>query len=72
MKRRKRIPLVLAAGILMLAAGLIGLQSVPEAEQYAFLPAEEKAASGSLSGSFPVPHPGSYRTGSWDSLPEAP
>ena len=44
MKRRKRIPLVLAAGILMLAAGLIGLQSVPEAEQYAFLPAEEKTA----------------------------
>ena len=44
MKRRKRISLVLAAGILVLAAGLIGLQTVAGLEQYAFLPCGEKTA----------------------------
>ena len=42
MKRKRRISLILAAGILLLATGLIGLQSVPDLAQYAFMPAEEK------------------------------
>ena len=46
MKRRFRFSFVMLAGILLLAAGLIGLATVPDLMQYAFLPPAESADSG--------------------------
>ena len=42
MKRRFRVSILLLAGILLLGAGLIGLTTVPDIMQYAFLPKTEK------------------------------
>ena len=38
MKRKSRFSFLLLAGVLLLAAGLIGLSTVPDLMQYAFLP----------------------------------
>ena len=38
MERKFRFSFLLLAGILLLGAGLIGLTSVPDVMQYAFLP----------------------------------
>lgn len=44
MKRKFRFSFLLLVGILLLAAGLIGLTTVPDIMQYAFLPPETEAA----------------------------
>ncbi len=44
MKQKKRISLVLLAGILLLGIGLAGLLTGPELVQYAFLPGQAKPA----------------------------
>ena len=45
MKRKFRISFVLLLGILLLGAGLIGLATVPDLMQYAFLPSAEQGSS---------------------------
>lgn len=45
MKRRFRISFVLLLGILLLGAGLIGLTTVPDLMQYAFLPSAEQGGA---------------------------
>lgn len=45
MKRRFRISFVLLAGILLLGIGLIGLSTVPDVMQYAFLPSADTSLS---------------------------
>ena len=45
MKRKFRISFVLLLGILLLGAGLIGLTTVPDLMQYAFLPSAEQGSS---------------------------
>ena len=49
MKRRFRFSFLLLAGILLLGAGLIGLTSVPDVMQYAFIPATESTQAASVS-----------------------
>ena len=44
MKRRFHLSFLLLAGILMLGAGLIGLTTVPDLMQYAFIPQAETDA----------------------------
>ena len=44
MKKKKRISVILLAGILLLGAGLIGLQTTPGLIQYAFIPGSGTAA----------------------------
>lgn len=45
MKRKSRFSFLLLAGIILLAAGLIGLSTVPDLMQYAFLPSDTATAA---------------------------
>jgi len=47
MKRKSRFSFLLLAGVLLLAAGLIGLSTVPDLMQYAFLPEKTGSAADS-------------------------
>ncbi|MBP5727428.1 MAG: hypothetical protein J6Y48_10195, partial [Clostridia bacterium] len=48
MERKFRFSFLLLAGILLLGAGLIGLTTVPDVLQYAFLPSSAKPVESTL------------------------